>query len=416
MRMEMIRRSRTFWLWGIIGLEVITIIILMIAALIRDDPQSKITISRAPHTPATSAGFQTPVIKSVVFAEGLEAPTNIESSGIPGDKRLFVTEQKGRIRSIDANGKLAAQPVLDISSKVQYQGEMGLLGLAFHPKFKDNHMLFVYYVNQQQQSVLARFETNADATEVKSGSEKILLTVDQPYGNHKGGQLAFGPDGYLYFGLGDGGSAGDPQNYAQNKNTLLGKIIRLDVSKENAYSVPATNPFKTDPTAKPEIWAWGLRNPWRFSFDPKTGDLYIADVGQNKYEEVHVQSAGSKGGENYGWRCLEGTHAFNMEGCQSAEQYVAPAFEYSHDQGRCSITGGFVYRGASEEALVGKYFYGDFCSGEVFYAEKVNGTWKQTLATETGHKISTFGPGKNNELYYADSASGSVYKLIDTAN
>jgi glucose/arabinose dehydrogenase len=240
----------------------------------------------------------------------------------------------------------------------------------------------------------------------------VLLKVKQPYENHNGGALAFGPDGYLYIALGDGGSGGDPENHAQNKNDFLGKILRIDINKGDPYGVPADNPFAAEAGTKPEIWAWGLRNPWKMSFDRKTGDFWIADVGQNKIEEVNMQKKSSKGGENYGWRCYEGTQTYNTDGCKDASTYVGPVFEYAQEGGdRCSVTGGYQYRGTDNPDLVGSYIYGDFCSGEILSATEQDGKWTQTVVLKTPYKISTFGQDNDNELYVSDLASGSIYRL-----
>lgn len=341
-------------------------------------------------------------LKTVPVVEGLTAPTVIATTPDSKDKRLFVGEQAGVIRVVNAQGQLEAKPFLDISSKVKNEGEMGLLGIDFHPKYAQNGYLYVYYINKQMQSILARFQLDKATGLANPNSEKVLLTLQQPYSNHNGGQVAFGPDGYLYFGLGDGGSAGDPSDYGQSKATWFGKILRLDVDHGDPYSVPASNPFTKEAGAKPEIWAWGLRNPWRFSFDRTTHDLYIADVGQGLYEEIDLQKANSKGGENYGWRCYEGLHEFNTTGCQKAETYTKPIIEYDHSNGRCSITGGYVYRGTRWPTLVGKYFYGDYCSGEVFYAQEVAGAWKATVAATDDGKITTFGQDSAGELYLTD--------------
>ena len=357
-----------------------------------------------------------PVVTTEEVASGLLAPTGIIATSIPNDKRLFITERSGVIRSIIPGEKNPPQAFLDIQSKVRAEGEMGLLGLAFHPNYKQNSYLFVNYVDKNQNTIIARFTANSDRTIGDANSEKILLTLKQPYANHNGGDLVFGPDGYLYVALGDGGSGGDPENRAQDKNSLFGKILRIDINKGDPYEVPITNPFANEPGTKPEIWAYGLRNPWRMSFDKKTGDLYIADVGQGALEEINVQKAESKGGENYGWRCFEGTAPYNSAGCQTANKYIAPVLEYNHDENRCSITGGYVYRGQQNPALLGKYFYGDFCNGQLFYAEQKNDKWTQTLAARTGHSISAFGQGNDGEVYLADFKTNAIYKLKDTAN
>ncbi|HEV7454915.1 MAG TPA: PQQ-dependent sugar dehydrogenase, partial [Candidatus Saccharimonadales bacterium] len=377
-----------------------------------------------PHktTPATSFGpppinrsYKTPHITPVSYAKGLATPTSIAATGALDDARIFVTERAGTIRAVSNKG-VVSSPQLDITNKVLNSGEMGLLGLAFHPKYPDNHYFYVYYINTAKQSVVARYTMDPATNVANPASEKILLTLQQSYPNHKGGQLQFGADGYLYIAIGDGGSAGDPGNHGQDLTNWFGKILRIDVDHGDPYSVPATNPFVHTAAAKPEIWAYGLRNPWRFSFDSKTKDLYIADVGQDKYEELDVQSAGSKGGENYGWRCYEGLHEFNAAGCKAAGQYVKPVLEYTHDNKRCSITGGYVYRGSAEPSLAGKYFYADYCSGDIMYTSKQGGQWQQPVVTASGNSISTFGQDTAGELFYADGNSGEIFRITDTAN
>lgn len=376
-------------------------------------------VAQAPsQTPAPS--LHVPTLLPVQFATGLTRPTAIASSDDRSDHRLFVTEQQGTIRIIDNVGKVAGQPFLDIQSKIQNdKAEMGLLGLALHPGFKQSGYFYVDYVDKAQETVIARYQISKQTGLADPTSEKVLLKIKQPYPNHKGGQLAFGPDGYLYIGMGDGGSGGDPQNRAQNKGELLGKILRIDVDHGDPYAIPASNPFKNEAGAKPEIWAYGLRNPWRFSFDTQTKDLFIADVGQSAYEELDIQPSTSKGGENYGWRCYEATHAYNTDGCKPASDYVAPALEYAHGDkgGLCSITGGYVYRGNRFPSLAGKYIFGDYCTGQIFYAENTGGKWQSTLGatTQFTQALSTFGQDNQGELYVADLAGGGIYHLTDSA-
>lgn len=339
-------------------------------------------------------------------ATGFTQPTDIVST--PGDERLYVVEQTGKIKRV-APEQSDTQGFLDISSKVTNDGEMGLLGLAFHPNYAENGYIFINYIDKNQDTVVARYHVANDAVEL--ASEKVVLQVEQPFTNHKGGDLAFGQDGYLYIALGDGGQAGDPQNNAQNKNSLLGKILRIDVDPEQAYTVPASNPFVGEENIRPEIWAYGLRNPWKFSFDSQTHDLYIADVGQGEIEEIDFQLATSKGGENYGWRCYEGTQEHNLENCAGVNNAVPPIIEYNHEEGRCSVTGGYVYRGEDYPNLQGKYFYGDFCGSQLYYGEKDGDVWKQTLALQTEFAISTFGVDRENELYFANYDAGDIYRI-----
>lgn len=351
------------------------------------------------------------ILTTSLVATGLGVPTDIAATPIAGDDRLFVPDRAGVIRIVN-RGKVEDPAVfMDIAAKVLADGEMGLLGMVFHPSFAQNGYFYINYVDKEQFTNIARFQVNAQGL-ADPATEKTLLKLKQPYGNHNAGGLAFGPDGFLYIPLGDGGSGGDPQNRAQNKMKLLGKLLRVDVDSGDPYAVPANNPFVADAGFKPEIWAWGLRNPWRISFDTKTGDLYIADVGQGEVEELNFQPAGSAGGENYGWRCFEGTQPFNSDGCQEASTYVLPVAEYTHaEAGRCSITGGYVYRGQRLPNLEGTYIYGDFCSGEIFSATKAGDTWTQALLLKTPYTISTFGQDQNGEIYVADMASGSIYHI-----
>lgn len=397
----------------IISIEILLLIGVVGAIVYHPRKAAAPAPAKSAQTPAEH--YNPPQITPVAYAKGLSAPTSIAVTPDTTDTRLFVTERAGRIRAVDTAGAVS-EPVLDISAQVlDSGGEMGLLGIAFDPKFTTNRYMYIFYISKQKQTVLARYELSQDGKKAVTTSAKVLLTLQQEYGNHKGGQLQFGPDGYLYVGIGDGGSSGDPHNYAQDTNTWFGKILRLDTGN-GSYAIPASNPFAKAAGAKPEIWATGLRNPWRFSFDRKTGDLYVADVGQNMYEEINVQKAGSKGGENYGWRCYEAGHDFNTKNCRSLSTYISPVIEYDHSNNRCSVTGGYVYRGASEPALTGKYLYADFCSGELFYTQEQNGSWKPTLAATTPHKISTFGQDNAGELYFADIDAGSIFRLTDAAN
>lgn len=401
------KRSRT--LLVILVAAIVITIGLVVAWFLWLQPQKQVST-----TPITT--LNDPLVRPELVVAGIGQPTGIVSTSDATDSRLFVLEQGGFIRIINAARKLVEKPFLDISAKVAPGGEMGLLGLVFHPQYKENGYFYVNYVDKNQNTIIARYTVSADANTADPASEKILFTLKQPYANHNGGDLVFGPDGYLYIALGDGGSGGDPENRAQNKSEYFGKILRIDVNKGDPYSIPSTNPFVDEAGTKPEIWALGLRNPWRISFDKKTGDLYIADVGQGELEEVNVQKSTSKGGENYGWRCYEGKQAYKLDGCKSNSEYVMPVLEYDHKQDRCSITGGYVYRGEKYPALVGKYFYGDYCNGQLFYANNKNNTWTNTLVATTPYLISTFGQGSDGELYFADFKTGSIYHLRDAGN
>lgn len=392
----------------IVIVELVAIIGLAIWGLTKSD-------SEEPGEDNTAVVEEMGPLTTKLIATGLKSPTTIVATPTENDNRLFVTERPGTIKIINKNGGEEPKTFLDITSKVKDNGsEMGLLGLAFHPDFADNGFFFVNYTDKDDNTIVARYEANAEG-QADPATEKVLLTVKQPYENHNGGALMFGPDGFLYVALGDGGSGGDPGNRGQNKGELLGKILRIDVNKGDPYAIPPANPFTNEAGAKPEIWAWGLRNPWRISFDKQTGDLFIADVGQNKLEEVNVQKADSKGGENYGWRCYEGSQAFNTSGsCGNASQFVMPAFEYEHADERCSVAGGYVYRGTKNTALTGKYIFGDTCSGEIFAAtQSSDGKWSQETIVKTPYYISTFGEDQDGELYIADLKSGSIYRLTN---
>ncbi len=319
--------------------------------------------------------------------------------------RKFVVEQNGRIFIIQRD-KVLSTPFLDISPQLSTGGERGLLGLAFHPKYSSNKRFFVNYTRAKDRAtVIAEYHVSSNPnTALKH--ESILLVIPQPYGNHNGGMIAFGPDHYLYIGMGDGGSGGDPENYAQNTQELLGKLLRIDVDQPHPYGIPSDNPFvkKRD---RPEIYAWGLRNPWRFSFDRQTGALWAGDVGQNKWEEIDVIQKG----KNYGWRFLEGTHCFNPEThCRKIENLVDPVTEYAHEHGRCSVTGGYVYRGTTIPSLQGSYIFGDFCTGEIWGYQ--DGSTQ--LLIDTDLQISSFGEDQDGELYVLGHGGEIVRLMLKT--
>lgn len=353
------------------------------------------------------------------FATGLTNPVDIVAAA-DGSNRLFVVEQAGRIRIVAADGSVESTPFLDIRDRVRSGGEQGLLSLAFPPDFATKQHFYVYYTNQAGNIVISRFRLTAGVAD--PSSEQIILTVPHPqFSNHNGGKLAFGRDGYLYISIGDGGGGGDPFNNAQNPQLFLGKILRLDVESSTSapYAIPSSNPFTatTDPTdrVRDEIWALGLRNPWRISFDRQTADLYIADVGQGSREEVNFQSATSPGGENYGWRILEGTLPYSTG---DTTGLIAPIVEYDHSAatGGFSITGGYVYRGNTyRTAFDGLYFYGDFVNGRIWAAQPTEtGQWQSQLVLDSPHGISTFGEDAQGELYLADYGSGTLYRVTPT--
>ncbi|HEX2395540.1 MAG TPA: PQQ-dependent sugar dehydrogenase, partial [Bacteroidales bacterium] len=297
-----------------------------------------------------------------LFAQGLNKPVAIVHAG---DSRLFVVEQEGTITVLDSAGNADSVKFLDISPRVVAGGERGLLGMAFHPDFEINGWFYVNYIGENDSTHISRFRVSDISGIADPESEVNLITLPQPYENHNGGNLCFGPDGYLYIGLGDGGSSGDPENRAQDLNVLYGKILRIDVNSGDPYSIPSSNPFQSDMTIRPEIWAYGLRNPWRFSFDRLNGDLWISDVGQNQFEEINYQPAESSGGENYGWRCYEGENDFNLDSCDTNTAFVFPVHTYNHGI-ECSVTGGYVYRGKENSSYYGRYFFADFCSDKIW--------------------------------------------------
>jgi glucose/arabinose dehydrogenase len=345
------------------------------------------------------------ILSMLPFSASLKSPVFLtharDQSG-----RLFIVEQPGTIRILE-KGKLLKVPFLDIKERVLFEGEQGLLGLAFHPEYRLNGRFFVNYTRKDDgATVIAEYHRSEQAN-LAGREERILISIPQPYPNHNGGMIAFGPDGYLYIGMGDGGSGGDPQNRAQNKDELLGKLLRIDVSNLTPYGIPTDNPFVRG-KERPEVFAMGLRNPWRFSFDRETGDLWLADVGQNKWEEVNVVR---KGG-NYGWRVMEGFHCFNLPEPCGKENFTSPLLEYDHQGGRCSITGGYVYRGSAIPALIGTYLYGDFCSGEIFSVRTGQGgqVKGEPGVLKTNAAISSFGEDENGEIYLLDH-KGAVYQL-----
>jgi glucose/arabinose dehydrogenase len=338
-----------------------------------------------------------------VVTEGLENPLFLTQAG-DGTGRLFIVEQPGRIRVLEGHRLLPAS-FLDITKQVLSGGERGLLGLAFHPNYRRNGRFFVNYTRKPDgATVLAEYRKGATPTSA-SQEERILLIVPQPYPNHNGGMVAFGPDGYLYVGLGDGGSKGDPDNRAQNLEDLLGKILRIDVDQGDPYGIPIDNPFAKG-GGRPEIYAIGLRNPWRFSFDTKTGNLWVADVGQYKWEEINLVARGG----NYGWRVMEGTHCFHPSTDCQTTTFSLPVSEYFHDKGRCSITGGYVYRGRILPSLAGTYVYGDFCSGEIFALNKDETVNEPHQIFKSSLQISSFGEDAAGELYVLDH-KGGIYRL-----
>ncbi|MEZ4920449.1 MAG: PQQ-dependent sugar dehydrogenase [Saprospiraceae bacterium] len=363
----------------------------------------------------SAALYAQPKIQLENFASGFVRPVDIAHHGTSD---LYVVEQRGLIWIVDSMGNKSSEAFLNIDQAVRSSGnEQGLLGLAFHPNYENNGYFYVYYTREPDGDTrVARYSRDASDPQLADpNSEVILLTQNQPFTNHNGGCIKFGPDGYLYIGLGDGGSGGDPQGNAQNTTTFLGKILRIDVDTPGAnYSVPADNPYVNTPGYLPEIWSLGWRNPWRFSFDRQTGDLWVADVGQNAWESIYVQAAGT-GGLNYGWRCYEGNHPYNTSGCPAANNFVSAIYEYPNPNKGCSITGGFVYRGDTYSDLFGKYIYTDYCSGRWWVTEDdgAGGYTTQEIADLSNFQYSSLGEDYKGELYVALLSQGRIQKLTE---
>ena len=345
-----------------------------------------------------------------LVASGFSFPLDLQSVA-DDPERLYVVEQGGRIRIV-RNGQIEPTAFLDISGRLTAGGERGLLGLAFHPGFASNGRFYVNYTNPSGDTHIAEF--SADSADLaNAASERVLLVVPQPFGNHNGGGLAFGNDGYLYIALGDGGSGGDPLGNGQALDTLLGKILRIDVDSGAPFAVPIDNPFLFTPGVQAEIWAYGLRNPYRIAFDPATGDLYIGDVGQRRREEIDVGLASGGGGENYGWNVMEGMECFSPSSGCDMTGLTPPVLDYTHGDG-CSVTGGVVYSGCRMPDLVGTYFYGDFCSAFVRSFRFVGGQvevhrdWSANIGSVD--QISSFGTDAQGEVYIVDY-DGEVYRL-----
>lgn len=378
---------------------------------------------------------------------GLELVGNVSDNvGVrhanDGSNRLFVITQDGAIRIIDAQGNLLPTPFIDIDAKVNSNGnEQGLLGLAFHPNYSQNGYFYVNYTKSGTNSgdtIIERYEVDAlDANLANPNSGVVLMRVIQDFSNHNGGNIEFGPDGYLYIGMGDGGSFGDPNSRGQNLGSVLGSMMRIDVDNNNApnhpapvlssdhacpqdgnnYAIPADNPFVNTSGACPEIWSYGLRNPWRWSFDKDTGDLYIGDVGQNSWEEIDYQPANNAGGENYGWKCREGFNAYG--GCPDSLAYTPPILEKSHANSRCSITGGYLYRGPVA-SIQGQYIYGDYCSGQIWFATPGNESnltepwieseWSIPGGVSFQFALTSFGEDETGHVYIV-KRGGEIYRI-----
>ena len=386
----------------------IGILLLTLGTTLAQEATQEPTLLRDTPPPSADA------VQFELVASGFFRPVYVTHAN-DDSNRLFVLEQGGKIIIVD-NGFVGNQPFLDISSLLTWDvnadggtgyTERGLLGLAFHPEYVDNGQFFVFYTDTEGATVVARYQVSTDPHIADASSAEIILKVSQPYANHNGGHIDFGPDGYLYIALGDGGAANDPLGAGQNKDILLGSILRIDVDSDSPYAIPADNPF-VDSVA-PEVWAYGVRNPWRISFDRASGDMYFGDVGQNLWEEINFQPADSMGGENYGWNAYEASQVFN--GGVPAEETVFPIAEYNHDLG-CSITSGYIYRGETLPDFDGVFFYGDWCTGNVWASYRdVSGTWQSSLFTQTAFQIAAFGEDEAGELYIVDY-SGDLYRIV----
>jgi glucose/arabinose dehydrogenase len=364
---------------------------------------------------AASAAFNPNAITvSLRQVVGTYTQPVLVTSARDASRRVFVVEQGGKVRIIKS-GTVLATPFMDLSSIVSKGGERGLLGLAFHPSFKTNGKVYVNYTNLSGNTVIAEYRVTTNANRVTASTARRLLTIAQPFANHNGGGIAFGPDGYLYIGMGDGGDAGDPGNRAQSLSYLLGKMLRINVNGRTTtrgYLIPASNPY-VGKTGLDEIWSRGLRNPWRWSFDRLNGDLWIGDVGQDQYEEIDRSTAASGRGRgvNYGWRVMEGRHCYNASTCSTAGKTM-PIVEYNHSFG-CSVTGGYVYRGVAFPVLTGGYFFGDYCSGTIWAISSTAASpATRVVVLESGLNISSFGQDDSGELYVVDHSGGHIYRII----
>ena len=346
------------------------------------------------------------------FATGFDSPVEITNAG---DSRLFVVQKGGLIRILNSNGTVNTTPFLNLSSIITTNGERGLLGLAFHPNYGTNGYFFVNYTNLSGNTVIARYSVNSVNPDIANTTGTILMTIAQPYSNHNGGSIKFGSDGYLYIGMGDGGSAGDPDNRAQNINDNLGKMLRIDVNSTIApyYTIPTTNPF-VGVAGNDEIWAIGLRNPWKFSFNRSNGDLWIADVGQSSVEEINkIVNPLPNTGINLGWRCYEGNSTYNTSGCAPVGTMTFPFAQYARSGGACSVTGGYFYTGSAYPNFQNHYFFTDYCDDKI---RMVNSAGVITTTTSfSGNNFVTFGEDMNGELYIAGISSGTIYKIIDSS-
>jgi glucose/arabinose dehydrogenase len=359
-----------------------------------------------------SMSFRAQTLELQTFATGFSNPVAITHAG---DERLFVVQRSGAIRIVNTNGSINSTPFLSLtSSTVLSGGERGLLGLAFHPDYATNGYFYVNYTRAGDgATVIARYSvSSANENIADNSSGQVILTISQPFNNHNGGSLVFGPDGYLYIGMGDGGSGGDPQNFAQNINSLLGKMLRIDVDVASGYGIPSDNPFVGIAGAD-EIWAVGMRNPWKFSFDSVTGDLWIADVGQNAREELNKVTSPLTAGLNFGWRCYEANLPYDTSGCLPASNYTMPVSTYNLGNGYCSSTGGYVYRGSTYPNMQGKYFFSDYCANRIGWVNNNGGTI--TWTTSFNGNFVSFGEDISGELYVVGISNGTISRLVDSS-
>lgn len=396
------RRART---WALLAVLLITAAAALSTRRCGAEPAAPPLAPLPPPPPPAP-----PTIRLERVVGGLRSPVHLTHAG-DGTNRLFVVEQEGRIRIVEG-GALREAPFLDIKSRVRSGGEMGLLSVAFHPRYRENGRFFIDYTRRrgrELETVIAEHRVTSDPA-VADDAGRELLVIAQPYQNHNGGQLAFGPDGFLYIGMGDGGSAADPLNAGQRLDTLLGKLLRIDVDApaDRPYGIPPDNPFLDGP-GRPEVWAYGLRNPWRFSFDRGQPErLFVGDVGQNQWEEVHLV----RKGDNCGWRLLEGTHPFDLPRGTDTSRLAMPIAEYSHQEGQ-SITGGFVYRGELCPKLVGKYVFTDFYASAFWtLTEQPDGTWRRDEVARHSFQVSSFGEDEQGELYVVDYG-GAIHRVLE---
>ncbi len=368
-------------------------------------PATPVSIpTQPPAAPAQPEQMPQIVLQQIV--DGFDRPLHITHAG-DGSDRLFVVEKIGRIKIV-RNGQTLPEPFLDITDRVGSRAnEQGLLSVAFHPRFRENGWLFVNYTDNDGNTVISRF--SAAGNRADPSSEEVVLTIDQPFANHNGGLIVFGPDSMLYIGMGDGGSAGDPLGAGQDRQTLLGKILRINV-ETLPYTIPPDNPWADGSSGRQEVWIYGVRNPWRFSFDRATGDLFVADVGQNRLEEVHMLPAGRSAGANLGWNIMEGDECFRRNDCDRSA-FDLPIDVYPHSLG-CSVTGGHVYRGTAFPDLQGVYVFGDFCSGRIWGLRSSSGGWERAELLQSSLQIATFGEDEAGELYVAGYNNGVLYRIV----